>query len=147
MLASFTVSFMVLITVILTLIDIIGFLHFWNITIDIFSASGAVLSIGLCVDYAVHLGLAFIIAKGGNTNFVYIYLKSNCQCQAIAPNSKEVLKCFVLVYKLGHGRAVFGSHKGDDGRFFIKEINKDLRQIQVIFFLANFNLNNTKTLS
>eukprot|EP00090_Calanus_glacialis_P014060 TRINITY_DN22697_c0_g1_i1.p1 TRINITY_DN22697_c0_g1~~TRINITY_DN22697_c0_g1_i1.p1 ORF type:complete len:525 (-),score=56.22 TRINITY_DN22697_c0_g1_i1:73-1449(-) len=64
MLANFTVCFMVLITVILTLINIIGFLHFWNITIDIFSASGAVLSIGLCVDYAVHLGLAFIIAKG-----------------------------------------------------------------------------------
>merc|ERR1719483_85716 len=64
MLANFTVCFMVLIIVILTLIDIIGFLHFWNITIDIFSASGAVLSIGLCVDYAVHLGLAYIIQKG-----------------------------------------------------------------------------------
>ena len=71
MLANFKVCFMVLITVILTLIDIIGFLHFWNITIDIFSASGAVLAIGLCVDYAVHLGLAFIIAKGGNAIVLY----------------------------------------------------------------------------
>ena len=81
----------------------------------------------------------------GNTNFVYIYLKSNCQCQAIAPNSKQVLKCFLIVYKLGHGRAVFGSHKGDDGRFFIKEINKD--KYKSLFFLANFNHNYTKTLS
>jgi len=64
MLANFTICFMVFIVVILTLIDVIGFLHFWNITIDIFSASGAVLSIGLCVDYAVHLGLAFMINKG-----------------------------------------------------------------------------------
>jgi len=64
LLANIRVSLMVLLTVTVTFVDIIGFLHFWNITIDVFSASGAVLSIGLCVDYAVHLGLAFIIGKG-----------------------------------------------------------------------------------
>merc|ERR1711915_732265 len=49
---------------VMTLIDIIGFLHFWNITIDIISCINIVLAIGLCVDYSVHVGHAFIVATG-----------------------------------------------------------------------------------
>merc|ERR1711884_984932 len=48
----------------ISLTDIIGFLHFWNITIDIISCINIVLSVGLCVDYSVHIGHAFLVAKG-----------------------------------------------------------------------------------
>ena len=48
----------------ISLVDIIGFLHFWNITIDIISCINIVLSVGLCVDYSVHIGHAFLVAKG-----------------------------------------------------------------------------------
>merc|ERR1711874_284259 len=41
-----------------------GFLHFWDVTIDIISCVNIVLAIGLCVDYSVHIGLAFMVAKG-----------------------------------------------------------------------------------
>merc|ERR1711915_143002 len=54
----------VILIVLLTLTDIVGFLHFWNITIDIISCVNIVLAIGLCVDYSVHVGHAFLIAKG-----------------------------------------------------------------------------------
>ena len=55
---------MVLFIVIITLADIIGFLHFWDITIDIISCINLVLAIGLCVDYSVHIGHAFLVARG-----------------------------------------------------------------------------------
>merc|ERR550517_2228566 len=48
----------------ITLTDIVGFLHFWDVTIDIISCVNIVLAIGLCVDYSVHIGLAFMVAKG-----------------------------------------------------------------------------------
>jgi len=64
LLANVPVCLMVLLIVVMTLIDIIGFLHFWNITIDIISCINIVLAIGLCVDYSVHVGHAFIVATG-----------------------------------------------------------------------------------
>merc|ERR1719450_181450 len=64
MLASIPVCFIILFAVSLTLIDIIGFLHFWDINIDFIVCTYTVLSIGLCVDYAVHIGQAFLVQTG-----------------------------------------------------------------------------------
>merc|ERR1712113_525824 len=64
LLANIRISLMVFLTVVLTLVDIVGFLHFWDITIDIISCVNIVLAVGLCVDYSVHIGLAFMVAKG-----------------------------------------------------------------------------------
>ena len=55
---------MVFLTVVLTLVDIVGFLHFWDITIDIISCVNIVLAVGLCVDYSVHIGHAYLTARG-----------------------------------------------------------------------------------
>merc|ERR1711915_92150 len=43
---------------------VVTLLLFWNITIDIISCVNIVLAIGLCVDYSVHVGHAFLIANG-----------------------------------------------------------------------------------
>jgi len=64
LLANLSICLMVLSTVIFTLVDIVGFLHFWDITIDIISCVNIVLAIGLCVDYSVHIGHAFLVARG-----------------------------------------------------------------------------------
>jgi len=64
LLANLPICLMVLSIVIITLVDIVGFLHFWDITIDIISCINIVLAIGLCVDYSVHIGHAFMVAKG-----------------------------------------------------------------------------------
>jgi predicted RND superfamily exporter protein len=64
LLADLRICLMVLLSVVLTLVDIVGFLHFWGITIDIISCVNIVLAIGLCVDYSVHIGHAFIVAQG-----------------------------------------------------------------------------------
>ena len=58
------ICLMVLMCVVLTLVDIVGMLHFWGLTIDIISCVTIVLAIGLCVDYSVHIGHAYLIGKG-----------------------------------------------------------------------------------
>merc|ERR1719350_1778347 len=64
LLANLPICLMVLLSVVLTLVDIVGFLHFWDITIDIISCVNIVLAIGLCVDYSVHIGHAYMVATG-----------------------------------------------------------------------------------
>merc|ERR1712055_928183 len=65
LLANLRICIMVILLVVFTLTDIVGFLHFWGITIDIISCVNIVLAIGLCVDYSVHIGHAFLVASGG----------------------------------------------------------------------------------
>ena len=64
LLANIKICLMVLGIVVITLIDIVGFLHFWNITIDIISCINIVIAIGLCVDYSVHIAHAYMVATG-----------------------------------------------------------------------------------
>jgi len=64
LLCNIQICIMVILLVVFTLTDIVGFLHFWGITIDIISCVNIVLAIGLCVDYSVHIGHAYLIAKG-----------------------------------------------------------------------------------
>ena len=64
LLANLQICVYVICIVTITLTDIIGYLHFWNITIDILSCINIVLAIGLCVDYSVHIGLSYMVAKG-----------------------------------------------------------------------------------
>ena len=55
LLANVKICVLVLLCVILTLVDIVGMLHFWGITIDTLSCVNIVLAIGLCVDYSAHI--------------------------------------------------------------------------------------------
>merc|ERR1712038_1047689 len=64
LLCNIQICVMVILIVVFPLTDIVGFLHFWDITIDIISCVNIVLAIGLCVDYSVHVGHAFLITKG-----------------------------------------------------------------------------------
>ena len=71
---------MVLACVVLTLVDLVGFLHFWDITIDIISCINIVLAIGLCVDYSVHICHAFLVAKVDiEEDVIMISIMLSCQ--------------------------------------------------------------------
>jgi len=50
--------------VVLTLVNLGGFIHFWGLTIDTVSCTNIVISIGLCVDYSAHIAHAFMSSQG-----------------------------------------------------------------------------------
>lgn len=70
MLGSFSLSLCVLLCVIFTLIDLVGCLHFWGVTIEAISYINIILATGLAVDYSVHLVYAFSVAEGSNIDRV-----------------------------------------------------------------------------
>ena len=59
-------SGLVFICVLLVVVDILGCMYFWGIFIDNVSVIQAVISIGLCVDYAAHIGHSFMLQSGSN---------------------------------------------------------------------------------
>jgi len=57
LLANIRVCFFCGICVIFTLVNVGGMMHFWGLTIDMISFIDIVLAVGLCVDYAAHIGI------------------------------------------------------------------------------------------
>ena len=64
LLCNLTVCLTVVTMVAMTLTNVVGYLHYWDSTIDIMSSIAVVLSIGLSVDYSVHIGHAYLVAEG-----------------------------------------------------------------------------------
>ncbi|XP_032683740.1 patched domain-containing protein 3-like isoform X2 [Odontomachus brunneus] len=63
LIAEFQTCCWILLCVLLTLLNVCGFMYFWGLTIDIVSCIGLELGIGLSVDYAVHVAHAFLNAE------------------------------------------------------------------------------------
>nr|XP_033338744.1 NPC intracellular cholesterol transporter 1-like isoform X2 [Megalopta genalis] len=62
LIAEIQTCFWIFLCVLLTLLNVCGFMYFWGLTIDIASCIGLELGIGLCVDYAAHVAHAFVHA-------------------------------------------------------------------------------------
>lgn len=50
--------------VLLTLVNVCGWMQRWGLTVDIVSCVGLELAVGLCVDYAAHVGHTFLTVQG-----------------------------------------------------------------------------------
>ena len=62
---------LVFICVLLTLVNVGGFIHFWGLTIDTVSCINLVIAVGLCVDYSAHIVHNFLEQTGdGNQRTV-----------------------------------------------------------------------------
>ena len=68
LLADLKVSLLVLLCVILSLTNVGGFMHFWNLTIDTVSCNNLIIAIGLCVDYSAHIAHRFLLEPGPSRN-------------------------------------------------------------------------------
>ena len=71
-------SIVVMICVTMTLVDVMGYMHFWGLTIDVVSSVIIIISIGLCVDYSAHI----LIFK--------------CQCM-LSPGSKRKDEMYLVL--------------------------------------------------
>ncbi len=59
-------SGLVFVCVAMTVLDILGCMYFWGLFIDNVSTIQTVIAIGLCVDYAAHVGHCFMLKAGTN---------------------------------------------------------------------------------
>ena len=57
-------SILVILSVICTTVDVIGYVQFWDIQIDVVSLCCIVVLVGICVDYPVHILHSFLVSTG-----------------------------------------------------------------------------------
>lgn len=58
----------IFICVLLTIVNVLGWMQRWGMTVDIVCCIGLELAIGLCVDYAAHVGHTFLTISEGTRN-------------------------------------------------------------------------------
>ena len=61
---NFVACTLVNLSVVWTIVDVVGFVRFWDIQIDVVSLCTIVVVVGICVDYPVHILHSFLISKG-----------------------------------------------------------------------------------
>lgn len=66
LIVNFQICFWIFICVLLTLVNVGGYMQRWGLTIDLVSCIGLQLAVGLCVDYAAHVGHTFLTVTRGN---------------------------------------------------------------------------------
>ena len=59
---------MVFVCVLLTLVDVGGFMHFWGMTINITTCITLAIAVGLCIDQAAHIAHTFLVTQEPDKN-------------------------------------------------------------------------------
>ena len=73
LLADIRSCIFVLTTVLLTIVDTVGLMYFWGLTINITGGTNLVISVGLCVDYSAHVAHTFLTQTGGGNDRMVRY--------------------------------------------------------------------------
>ncbi|XP_017768460.1 PREDICTED: protein patched homolog 3-like [Nicrophorus vespilloides] len=68
LIANLQICFWVFICILLSIVNVCGFMQRWGLTIDLVTCIGLTLAIGLCVDYATHIGHTFLTIGEGSLN-------------------------------------------------------------------------------
>jgi len=64
LLADIRCSLLVMLAVCMTLVNVLGYMKLWGLTIDVVSSIIVIISIGLCVDYSAHIAHTFLTVEG-----------------------------------------------------------------------------------
>ena len=56
-------SLMVFFCVLITIVDVGGFMHFWGLTINVTTCVTLVIAVGLCIDQAAHVAHTFLVTQ------------------------------------------------------------------------------------
>merc|ERR1712130_108281 len=118
-------ALLVLTTVVATIVDVLGFMWLWGLTIDGVTVCYTIIAIGLAVDYSAHVGEAFVLSQketkaervtdalyrvgasvfnGGFSTFLAVVAMANSQTYVF----RVFFKQFFLVTSMGlfHGLIV-----------------------------------------
>jgi len=100
-LGSWRGSVFVMMCVLFTCIDVAGFMHWWNLTIDITSMNVLIISVGLCVDFCAHIVHGFLTGHGNKAERV-MYVMENIAPAVLNGGFSSLLALSLLVTSKSH---------------------------------------------
>merc|ERR1719187_1054227 len=87
--------------VLLTCVDVAGFMHCWGITIEITSMNILIISVGLCVDFCAHIMHGFLITPGSRDKRV-LHIMENIAPAVMNGGFSSLLALSLLVSSHSH---------------------------------------------
>jgi len=100
-LGSWRGSIFVMMCVLLTCIDVAGFMHWWGLTIDITSMNVLIISVGLCVDFCAHIVHGFLTGQGSKDERV-LHIMENIAPAVLNGGFSSLLALSLLVTSKSH---------------------------------------------
>jgi len=100
-LGSWRGSLFVMMCVLLTCVDIAGFMHWWGITIEITSMNIVIISVGLCVDYCAHIVHGFLTTPGTRKAKI-LFIMENIAPAVVNGGFSTMLALSLLVTSRSH---------------------------------------------
>merc|ERR1719195_1233282 len=100
-LGSWRGSLLVMMCVLFTCIDVAGFMHWWDLTIDITSMNVLIISVGLCVDFCAHIVHGFLTGHGSKEEKV-LYMMENIAPAVLNGGFSTLLAMSLLVTAKSH---------------------------------------------
>ena len=87
--------------VLLTCTDVAGFMHWWDLTIDMSSMNVLIISVGLCVDFCAHIVHGFLTGHGTKDEKV-LYVMENIAPAVLNGGFSTLLALSLLVTSKSH---------------------------------------------
>jgi len=100
-LGSWRGSVFVMMCVLLTCVDVAGFMHWWGITIEITSMNIVIISVGLCVDYCAHIVHGFLTTEGKKDDRI-VFIMENIAPAVVNGGFSTMLALSLLVTSRSH---------------------------------------------
>jgi Niemann-Pick C1 protein len=107
LIVNFQVCFWIFVCVLLTLINVGGFMYRWGLTLDIVSCIALQLSVGLCVDYAAHVGHTFLTVTHGTKTERAMECIVSIGAAVIYGGTSTVLSLSILVFSEAYTYRLF----------------------------------------
>lgn len=96
LIADWQICFWIFVCVLITMVNVCGFMQWWGLTIDIVSCIGLELAIGLCVDYATHVGHTFLTVHKGTRQDRAIKTISTIGCAVLFGGLSTFIGVFMM---------------------------------------------------
>merc|ERR1712070_373902 len=93
-----TTSLLVFLCVVMTIVDVLGCMNMWGLAIDSVSVIQLVISVGLCVDYAAHIGHSFMKTPGSSRGERVVKTLGNVGAAVLNGGISTFLATMVLAF-------------------------------------------------
>jgi len=100
-LGSWRGSLFVMLCVLLTCVDVSGFMHWWGITIEITSMNIVIISVGLCVDFCAHIMHGFLTTPGSRKDRI-LFIMENVAPAVVNGGFSTMIALSLLVTSRSH---------------------------------------------
>lgn len=107
LIANIQICFWVFVCVLLTMVNVCGFMQRWGLTIDLVSCIGLELAIGLCVDYATHIGHTFLTMEDGSNEERSLKTVTTIGSAVVYGGLSTFIGVFMLVFSEAYSFQVF----------------------------------------